>query len=117
MLVLAVADGELEDSEVDDLCVSVVQHPKMQGIGGRELVNALQKAWDTIEKKGLERTMSDVAMVLVNTDQRIDAVGMALSVAAADGEIEPQERTVLEKLQRTFNLTDEEVEEAMRRYS
>jgi tellurite resistance protein len=115
MLMLSLADGELEDEEIQDLGTTIARHPKMADLGSRQVIDTLMKAWKDIEKQGMNRRMNEIAGML-NHDQRIDAIGMAISIAASDGEIEPDERSVLERLQQAFNLSDADVEEAMERY-
>lgn len=115
MLMLSLADGELEDEEISDLGTTIARHPKMSDLGNRQIIDTLLKAWKDIEKQGMDRRMNEIAGMLSH-EQRIDAVGMAISVAASDGEIESDERKILEKMQRTFGISDTDVEEAMRRY-
>jgi len=115
MLMLSLADGELEDDELRDLGTTIARHPKMADLGNRQIIDTLLKAWDDIDKQGMDRRMKSVAGML-SPDQRIDAIGMAISIAASDGEIEPDERIMLEKLQSSFSLSDADIEEAMRRY-
>jgi tellurite resistance protein len=115
MLILSLADGELEDEEISDLGVTIARHPKMADLGNRQIIDTLMKAFGDIEKHGMDRRMREIASAL-NHEQRIDAIGMAISIASSDGEIEPDEMLILEKLQRAFNLSDADVELAMGRY-
>lgn len=116
MLMISMADGEIEDSEIDDLAVSVYSHPKMKRLGNRTVIRILNAAARDIERQGFEARAQAVAKALPDIGKRIDAIGMAISVSASDGDIEPEEVHVLEILQRAFNLTDAQVEQAMQMY-
>lgn len=115
MMMLSLADGEVEDEEIQDLAVTIARHPKMRDLGDRQVIDTLIKSWKEIEKQGMDRRMREIAGMLSH-DQRIDAIGMAISVASSDGQIEPEEMSVLQKLQKSFGLSDADIEIAMQRY-
>lgn len=116
MLMISMADGQIEDSEIEDLAVSIFRHPRMQRLGDRTVIRILNNAVRDIERKGIDARLPVIAQALPTVEQRIDAVGMAVSVSMSDGDIEPEELAVLQKMQQAFGLTDEQVQFAIDKY-
>lgn len=116
MLILAMADGELEDEELDDMAVSCARHPKLSELGVRTIIAVLNESFRKMEKQGNDRRIQEMAKALQTTEQRMDAVGVALSIAMSDGTIEPEELVLLKQMQAVFRLTDEQIEEVMSQY-
>lgn len=116
MLMISMADGEIEEEEIDDLVVSIVRHPKMKRLGDRAIIRILNKGVRNIETQGIDARIRWIAQKLSDANQRIEAIGMALSISLSDGDIEPQERAVLQRMQQGFGLTDEQIEIAMNNY-
>jgi tellurite resistance protein len=116
MLILAMADGELEDEEIDDIIVAIVNHPKMSGLSGKEIDQIARRSLIAMEKQGLEDRISSVAKMLPSKELRLDAIRMSLSVSMADGELEPQEMALLQKMQQIFGLSDEQISAIVNEY-
>ncbi|MDX2078512.1 MAG: tellurite resistance TerB family protein [bacterium] len=116
MLILAMADGDLEDSEISDMIVNCIQHPALSGLSDKAILNSLNDSYRKMQRQGNDKRISEMAHVLTTTQQRMDALGVALSVSMADGTIEPQELVLLKQMQRAFGLTDAQVQQAMDKY-
>lgn len=116
MLIISMADGEIEDSEIEDLAVSVYRHPRMQRLGDRTVIRILNNAARDIEQQGIDHRLSVISQMLPTMQQRMEAIGMAMSVSMSDGDIEPEELAILQKMKSAFNLSDEQVEAAMDKY-
>jgi tellurite resistance protein len=115
-IMLSMADGMIEDEEIDDLVVSIFRHPKMQRLGERTIVRILNNAVRDVEKQGIDARIRWIASQLPNVSQRLDAIGIALSVSMSDGTIEAEEVAILQKMQRAFGLSDEQIEAIMQQY-
>lgn len=116
MLILAMADGELEDSELDDMAVSCACHPKLSELGDRTIVAVLNDSYRKMLKHGTDKRLNEIANTLKTTEQRMDAIGVALSISMADGTIEPEELALLKQLQAAFGLSDTQIEQVMSQY-
>lgn len=111
MMILAMADGELEDEEVQDLIVSIYSHPRMKGMSERQIVTTGEKSYQLLLREGVDARLRAASQALPEKVQRIDAMTMALSMSASDGTIEPEEMAVLRKIQTAFNLSDSEIDQ------
>jgi tellurite resistance protein len=116
MLILAMADGELEDEEIDDMAVSCARHPKLSELGDRTIISVLNESYRKMLNQGNDRRIREMAKVLQSTEQRMDAVGVALSISMSDGTIEPEELAILKQMQSVFELSDEQIEQVMSQY-
>lgn len=115
-IMISMADGMIEDEEIDDLVISIFRHPKMQRLGERTLVRILNNAVRDIEKQGIDTRIRWIASQLPSVSQRLEAIGIALSVSMSDGTIEGQEVVILQKMQHAFGLSDEQIENIMQQY-
>lgn len=116
MLMLHLAHGALDASEIENLLITINFSPKLHNLDSRQIIHALGKAWEDIENEGVDSRMRAIAKTLKEKDQRIDAIGIALSIAASDAVIDSRERNILEKLQHVLDLTDDNIEESMLRH-
>lgn len=117
MLLLALADGELEEDELDSIFTTFASHPKMENMGWKELKAIAIRSLGAMERQGEEARIRAVASLLPTVEQRMEALELSLSVAMADGELEPPEAKILEKIQRVFGLSEQQVEEIISRYT
>jgi len=104
---VAAADGEIEPQEVDKIDRLLRNAPQLQGFGG-ELGNVIDRAKADFTEGGAriirmnaERELTDLS----NSPEQAEIVlNFMLTVAEADGEIEPEEVTVLERAASKMNL-------------
>jgi tellurite resistance protein len=116
MLMLHLAHGALDAAEIENLLITIECSPKLHDLDSRQIIYALGKAWEDIENEGVDSRMRAIAKTLKEKSQRIDAIGIALSIAASDAVIDARERNILEKLQHVLDLTDDNIEESMLRH-
>lgn len=104
---VAAADGEIEASEVEKIDRLLRNSPQLQGFGA-ELGNVIDRAKADFNEGGAriirmnaERELADLAHDTTNAEV---VINFMLTVAEADGEIEPAELVVLERAAAKMNL-------------
>lgn len=117
MVMLALADGEIEDSEIDDIITTIVSSGRMKGLTDRQLNTMFRQSIRDMGGQGMDTRLRAIAGKIPDREDRMEAMGMAISTSASDGEIEPQERAILEKMQRAFGLTDAEIDDILSKWT
>ncbi|MCE0850513.1 TerB family tellurite resistance protein [Pseudomonas asiatica] len=104
---VAAADGEIEPAELDKIDRLLRNEPKLQGFGA-ELGNLIDKAKADFNEGGAriirmnaERELADLAHTPTDAET---VINFMLTIAEADGEIEPAEVAVLERAAAKLNL-------------
>lgn len=104
---VAAADGDIEPAELDKIERLLRNEPKLTGFG-TELNQCIDKAKSDFNDGGAriirmnaERELADVAHTPADAET---VLNMMLTVAEADGEIEAEETTVLERAASKLNL-------------
>jgi len=104
---VAAADGEIEPTELDKIDRLLRNEPKLQGFGA-ELGNLIDKAKADFNEGGAriirmnaERELADLAHTPTDAET---VINFMLTIAEADGEIEPAEVAVLERAAAKLNL-------------
>lgn len=104
---VAYADGELEDSELKVLEGIISSHPAFQGFGPElgQTMNKFEKMFEDagvrMGRRQVEREIKDIG---ADEQALQDVFDVALSIAEADGEIEPEEVKELERLAKLFGV-------------
>ncbi|WP_024717827.1 tellurite resistance TerB family protein [Pseudomonas putida] len=104
---VAAADGEIEPAELDKIDRLLRNEPKLQGFGA-EQGNLIDKAKADFNEGGAriirmnaERELADLAHTPTDAET---VINFMLTIAEADGEIEPAEVAVLERAAAKLNL-------------
>lgn len=98
---VAAADGEIEDSEIKATMKAVSANKALVGGFDQKMIEQTMEKMLTRAgggRVGRAGLWDEISEVLKNADMAEAVVLTALDVAEGDGEIEPQERAVLEKL-------------------
>lgn len=99
-LLIASADGEIEDSETKALDAMLQAHPAM-GHYGTEITKTIQgftaklKAGSASAKVAIMREIGDIKNIPADAEE---AFAFMVDIAMADGEIEEAEKVVLTKI-------------------
>lgn len=107
---VAMADGEIEDSEVEATLAALQVHATLgEAFSASEIERALDKQLSRARggmagKLALKREIEE-AKAKNATDELEMALMVAIDVAMADGEMEPQERAVLEDLAKRLGFS------------
>ncbi|CAB5648337.1 Tellurite resistance protein [Pseudomonas putida] len=104
---VAAADGEIEPAELDKIDRLLRNEPKLQGFGA-ELGSLIDKAKADFNEGGAriirmnaERELADLAHTPTDAET---VINFMLTIAEADGDIEPAEVAVLERAAAKLNL-------------
>lgn len=103
---VAAADGELEPAELDKVEMILSNTPQLNGYGA-ELSNLMDraktdfKAGMRILRQNAEKELGDLAH---SPTEALTVLNIMLTVAEADGEIEPAEVTALERAAKLLGL-------------
>lgn len=120
MMLLAIADGTVKNSELNMIQMTVVSyletHPNLSGMTRKQLTDLCFERANALYSDGLQERLKAIADVLKTSEQRMYAFGMAAAVATADGFIQTGERAGFTLLQRAFGLTDEQAQEAIKAF-
>jgi len=111
MVLVSAADGQLKDAEAQALVESFAADPVFEPQRAQEFISAAAKALAT---QGLPERLKVLAQGLSTHAQRLKAFGLAMRIANASGRASAPELKLLELLQATFGLADDEVEQIRR---
>lgn len=103
---VAAADGEIEDAEVEATVQSVSSNPKLAGaFASRQIEQTMEQMFERTEGRagrlGLYREIEDIKD---DSDMSETVFLTALDISESDGEIEPEEKVVLSKIAKTLGL-------------
>lgn len=110
MVLVSLADGEIQPAEAQVMLENLAGNPVF-GNGSIELARThLRDAFENVRTHGLAARLTGLAQGLSTRQQRAQAFKLAARIAYSKGDKPaPKELRVLELLQATFGLTDEEV--------
>ncbi|MDL1900302.1 hypothetical protein FBR02_05990 [Anaerolineae bacterium CFX9] len=116
MLIVSFSDGELEDDEIDVLVQRASRHPKMAGMNHNEFMRYIKRSLSAMDRQGLEKRVEEVCKLLTTKEMRLTGIDLALSVAMADGELEPDEDRLINRMIQLMGLTQADVQPIIDRY-
>lgn len=121
MMLFAVADGTVKNSEMSMIRMAVVgyleSHPRAEGMTRGQLETLCFERANEIYAVGPQQRLKVIADILQTPEQRMYALGMAVAVSTADGFIQTGERAGFTLLQGAFELDDEQVRTAISAFS
>ncbi len=104
---VAVADGELEESEEAAVIKAIAANATLSAAWNhKEIAMMAQNMFDRAKggRMGQAGLYSEIEDIAKNPDMAEAVLLMALDVSEGDGQIEPQEKAVLEKIAGRLNL-------------
>jgi uncharacterized tellurite resistance protein B-like protein len=110
MVLASVADGVLESAEADAVVESLAGDPVFAHVNASEARRMVRDALVHLKDEGLPSRLTVLARGLTTHAQRLKAFKLAVRVVEASGH-EPSKKTskMLDLLQATFGLADDEV--------
>jgi uncharacterized tellurite resistance protein B-like protein len=108
MVLISAADGRLNESETRALVETFAADPLFENVSPDRAMAFVSDAVAALSTEGLSRRLTVLASGLSTHPQRLKAYGLATRIAAAATHGRPQQR-ILELLQATFGLADDEV--------
>jgi tellurite resistance protein len=108
MVLISSADGRLNDGETSALVETFAADPLFENVSPERAMAFVSDAVAALSTEGLSQRLTVLASGLSTHAQRLKAYGLATRIAAATADGRPQER-ILELLQATFGIADDEV--------
>jgi uncharacterized tellurite resistance protein B-like protein len=108
MVLVSAADGHLSDGEARALVETFAADPLFENVSPERAMAFVSDAVAALSSEGLSRRLMVLAHGLTTHPQRLKAYRLAARMASAATDPRPQQR-ILELLQATFGLDDEEV--------
>lgn len=114
MVLVSAADGQLKEAETQALVESFVADPLFHDVSPDRAQAFVGEAVAALATEGLPRRLAVMAHGLSTHAQRLKAFRLAMKIANASGRASPSELKILDLLQATFGLADDEVEKIRR---
>lgn len=106
---VAMADGEIEATERAKIISLIQKHPSLGKLYNLDVIektaeSMFRRASEASGRQALARELDDIKGRPDGAKMGEDVYLVALDVAGADGEIEPEEQAVLEKIARRIGV-------------
>lgn len=111
MVLVSAADGVLHEAETLALVESFASDPLFEDVSPERAQAFVSEAVAALSTEGLARRLQVLAHGLTTRKQRVRAFRLAMKIANASGEPSAAELRILEVLQATFGIADDEVEQ------
>lgn len=109
MVLVTAADGKVKPAESRALIESLASDPTFQEIDAARAQSYLSASVQALADQGLPERLRVLAHGLTTHAQRVRAFGLAVRIAQSSGKPSSAELRVLDMLQATFGLADDEV--------
>ncbi len=113
MVLVSAADGRLTQRETEALVETFAGDPAFENVGPDRAMSFVTDAVSALSSEGLPHRLQVLAHGLTTHPQRVKAYRLATRIAAASRDPRPQQR-ILDLLQATFGIDDDEVAKARR---
>ncbi|HSP19964.1 MAG TPA: tellurite resistance TerB family protein [Myxococcaceae bacterium] len=109
MVLVTAADGKVKPAESRALIESLASDPLFQEIDAARAQSYLSASVEALVEQGLPERLRVLAHGLTTHSQRVRAFGLAVRIAQSSGKPSAAELRILDMLQATFGLADDEV--------
>jgi uncharacterized tellurite resistance protein B-like protein len=110
MVLVSAADGKMKEAETQVLVESLAADPVFSKVSPERAQAYVSDAVAALATEGLPERLNVLAHGLSTRAQRLKAFRLAMHVANASGEASASELKILDLLQATFGIADDEVE-------
>lgn len=110
MVLVSAADGKVKEAETRALVESFAADPVFRNVSADRAQGFVADAAAALAEQGLPQRLQVLAHGLATHAQRLQAFGLAMKIAQAGGDASIAELRLLELLQATFGIADDEVE-------
>jgi uncharacterized tellurite resistance protein B-like protein len=110
MVLVSAADGKLKEPETQVLVESLAADPLFRNVSPERAQAYVSDAVAALSTEGLPQRLNVLAHGLSTHAQRLKAFRLAMRIANASGEASAPELKILDLLQATFGIADDEVE-------
>lgn len=106
-LLIAAADGEIEQEEILSLNKQLEAHPALAGYGPEigKMVDKFTKMLEAGFLIGKTQIMREISDCAHDEREAEDIFVAAITIAQSDGEVEPEEVVILKEIGRSLGLT------------
>lgn len=115
LLMAAAADKELRDEELATIIAFVISREEFAGLEEDHLRDYINERLRNFATGGTARRLQGLGADLPSIEQRENAYGLAVSMALADGELAPEEKTFLIQLRSALELDEERASRILNR--
>lgn len=105
LLLMIAADGEISQEELVGFFTTCARMKLFSGVSQSQFNGMLKKISNVLRKQGAEAVLSKAAEPLT-PEQKETAFALATDMAFADGSVQPQEKVLLEKIQKQLGVSD-----------
>jgi uncharacterized tellurite resistance protein B-like protein len=109
MVLVSAADGRLKEAEARALVESFAADPLFENVSPERAQSFVSESVAALASEGLPQRLQVLAHGLTTHPQRVKAYRLATKIAHAGGDASPAEQRILDLLQATFGLADDEV--------
>jgi tellurite resistance protein len=109
MVLVSAADGQLKEAEARALVESFAADPLFHNVSAERALGFVSEAVSALTTEGLPQRLQVLAHGLSTHGQRVKAYRLATKIAHASGKASAAEQRILDLLQATFGLADDEV--------
>ena len=109
MVLGAVADGEFDRRESDEILTIVASHAEFTGMTKEDLRSDLERAFGALMSDGFHVRLQALAAALPRYAHRVLAFRSAVAVAFADGRLADDELGFLRRLQEALGIAEADV--------
>jgi tellurite resistance protein len=110
MVLVSAADGTLAEEEARAMVESLASDPLFHDVSAERAQAFIKEAVSALSSQGLSERLRALAQGISTHAQRLRAFRLAMKVAQSKGTPSAAERRVLDLLQATFGVADDEVE-------
>lgn len=105
-LLVAYADGDCGQDEIENMTKQLDAHPALQGFGSEigKLVDSFKQRLDAGFLIGKTQIMREIGDCTHDANEAEDIFVAAITIAQADGDIDPEEVIVLKEIGKKLNL-------------
>ncbi len=114
MVIVSASDGVVHEKEILSMLESLAADPIFHGLNVDTAERFVQAAVHNLAHDGLPARLAVLAQGLTTPLQRRKAFQLAVKIAHADGDPGQRERHLLDLLQATFGIADDEAARMMR---
>jgi uncharacterized tellurite resistance protein B-like protein len=109
MVLVLAADGQLKEAEARAMVESFAADPLFQNVSPERAQGFVSESVAALATDGLPQRLHVLAHGLTTHSQRVKAYQLATKIAHASGRTSTAEQRILDLLQATFGLADDEV--------
>ncbi len=109
---MAAADGELSQSEYEQL-VATIEYLTSKRFAGDQLRTLIAQLTESLQNDGWQARIDAVAKALPDTVARRNAYRLAAGVSFIDGEVQPDEERLFGLLAEAFGIATEEASQIL----